>query len=163
MSSLDSIIATIKQWASPRIEAGYAYKCVVVVHNTDGTLDLKPVNSRLPGLSRVPASYGIPGITKVRVQPGAVCYVEFAEGDMAQAMVTGWGAGVVEEMTIDAKKLRLADGDRAVARIGDLVAVKLSAGGNSGGPIVYTGIPDVSPLGTSYGAIISASDDVTTK
>jgi hypothetical protein len=52
----------------------------VVTQAGDGTLEVIPDDSRIPGLTGVPIRYGLPGI-KATVLQGARCRVAFDNGD----------------------------------------------------------------------------------
>jgi hypothetical protein len=97
------------------------YPSKLVSQNSDGTLELKPDDSRLPGLSKVPIRYGIPGVT-VKVASGARVLVGFEGGDPGSPVATLWELGSVTEMTIDASTdIKVNGGTQAVARQGDSV------------------------------------------
>jgi hypothetical protein len=51
----------------------------VVSQRGDGTLDLKLDDPSMPGMTKIPIAYGIPGI-EAKVKPGARVHVEFADG-----------------------------------------------------------------------------------
>ncbi len=156
MSLRESVEAIVEAIVGPRLRAGVAYPFRVETQHADDTLDLIPEAGPFAAMTRVPITYGEPGI-RARVRKGARVFVEFASGDQSQPMVTGWASGSVEEITITADRVRLADGDMKVARLGDLIAAQMPAGGNSAGPIVWTPLPDPSPLAKVYGTIISGS------
>lgn len=51
----------------------------VVSQNNDGTLEIRLDDESVPGMSKIPIAYGVPGIS-AKVKPGARVHVEFAEG-----------------------------------------------------------------------------------
>ncbi len=128
------------------------YPAKLVSQNDDGTLELKPDDSRLPGLSKVPIRYGIPGVT-VKVASGARVLLGFEGGDPQQPVATLWEKGSVTEMTVDASTdIKVNGGTKAVAREGDSVhAGFLKATlGQTPVTIVYTPYnPNVPPDPTS--------------
>jgi hypothetical protein len=72
----------------PRVDYLAAYQCKVVVQNADGTLELQPDNAALPGYSKVPIRYGVPGISAT-VAAGARVLLEFAGGDPQKPIAGG--------------------------------------------------------------------------
>jgi hypothetical protein len=88
------------------------YDAVVVAQNSDGSLDLRLDDPKMPGLSSVPIFLGLPGI-RVEVQKGAPVKVGFSSGDPSKPFVGLWAT--------DAAFLRiiLGGGTRAVARVDD--------------------------------------------
>lgn len=95
------------------------YACAVVSQNNDGTLELKPDSSLLPGLSNVPIRYGAPGVTAT-VTAGARCFVVFENADPSKPVVAGW------DLSSPLVMLTLGAGSQPVMRVGDMV--------QSGGP-----------------------------
>lgn len=87
------------------------YAARVVLQDADGTLQLRPDDERLPGLTGVPIRYGVPGVT-AKVPPGARCVVEFEQGDPRTPIVTGFEPGAILELSFDG-------GSQSVARVGD--------------------------------------------
>jgi hypothetical protein len=75
------------------------YQCRVVSQNGDGTLELIPDDTQIPGLSGVPIYCGIPGAT-VQVSPGARCLLEFAGGNPSKPCVTGWEPGAAAQIDL---------------------------------------------------------------
>lgn len=73
----------------------------VVSQNADGTLELQPDDSRIPGMSQVPIRYGVPGIS-AKVAAGARVAIEFAGGDPTQPIATVWEPGSLTEITLAA-------------------------------------------------------------
>lgn len=85
----------------------------VIAQNADGTLELKPEDSRLPGMTRVPIRYGIPGVT-AKVAAGARIGIEFESGDPTRPVATVWESASIVELVFDG-------GSKAVARVEDHV------------------------------------------
>ena len=100
----------------PRVDYYAIYPARVVSQNGDGSLELKPDDTRLPGLSMVPIRYGIPGV-KVKVAPGARVLLGFAGGDPQQPVAELWESGTVIEMKVNGQMIILNDGVLPIARI----------------------------------------------
>lgn len=154
----DLLREIVEAFVGPRFKTRTIRRATVVAQRADGTLDLQPTSSAIPPLTEVPIAYGDPG-TRAKVKKGAKVLVEFAEGDLADPVVVGFVPGSCEEITIDADRVRLADGDMPLARRGDLVAVALP---------VLIGSVKYSPVGTdptvaAYGTIISGSSTSSSK
>lgn len=112
-----------------RIDYMAMYPARVVSQNGDGSLELKPDDTRLPGMSKVPIRYGIPGV-KVKVPSGARVAIEFERADPARPVATVWDGGLKEiEITastvakVNAPRVELAGGGPPIARVGDSVLV----------------------------------------
>ncbi len=85
----------------------------ILAQNSDGTLELRPEDSRLPGLSRVPIRYGLPGVV-AKVAAGGRALMGFENGDPSRPVAELWdNASLVE--------LSFAGGKQPVARNGDSV------------------------------------------
>jgi hypothetical protein len=98
----------------PRIDFLAWYPCKVVSQNSDGTLELQPDDSRLPGYSKVPIRYGVPGITAT-VSNGARALLTFAGADPQKPIVVGWeGSGGV------LVSLNVGQADTVLVRYSDL-------------------------------------------
>lgn len=163
MSSIYQLISTLVDAAvGARITAGVAYRARIVSQKADGTLDVLPDNAAVAGkrgLSNVRIVYGDPG-TRAKVRPGGFCYVEFAEGDRSKPIVRGFEPGAIDELTITADRVRLADGDLSLARRGDLVVMQLPTNVNASAN-AWTPVPNPSPTAKVYGIIVSGSAKVT--
>jgi hypothetical protein len=91
------------------------YPANVVAQNADGTLEIQPVDQRLPGLSKVPIRLGLPGCA-VKVQAGSTVLLGFEAGDPRLPVVTLWGSSTITELAIGAsptKHLALAEDVKA--------------------------------------------------
>jgi hypothetical protein len=77
-----------------------SYGAKVISQNGDGTLELKPDNSDIPGLTKVPVRYGIPGI-EAKILPGARVMVSFDGGDPGAPVAMVWESGTITELTIN--------------------------------------------------------------
>ena len=138
----------------PRIDYLALYPARVVSQNADGTLELKPDDTRVPGLSQVPIRYGIPGV-RVKVAAGARVLAGFAGGDPSQPVAELWESGTVTDLFISAGKIEVgSDGTLQAAALGANVRTELDAiwnvlsthvhpgvtsgGGSTGTPTVVT-------------------------
>lgn len=83
-----------------------AYQCTVVTQNADGTLDLKPDDTRLPAYVSVPIRYGVPGISAT-VSNGARILLEFAGGNPQRPIATVWEMASVTSLTVRANLINL--------------------------------------------------------
>jgi hypothetical protein len=116
----------------------------VVSQNGDGSLELRPVEPRWPGLSRIPIRYGVPGV-RAKVKPGSIVAVEFENGDPAKPVATVWADESVADLTIKADRLVIdaldidAQHGRPVARVGDLVSTLVSPVGTVAMGQIVTG------------------------
>jgi hypothetical protein len=155
-----SIAKIVERLVGPRLDIAHPWAARVVAQHADGTLDLVPDSSRVPSWTNVPICYGEPGVS-AKVKTGARVFVEFVDGDPSKPHVTGWTSGSVDTLVIDADHIKLGNGNRRVACIGDVVQVMLPTGGNSGGPIVWTPVLDPSPLAKTYGTIAPTPGKVT--
>jgi hypothetical protein len=117
------------------------YPSKLVSQNSDRTLELKPDDNRLPGLSKVPIRFGIPGVT-VKVASGARVLLGFEGGDPGAPVATLWESGSVTELTIDATSdIKVNGGSAAVAREGDSVHAGFLTGKAGTTPVVFTYTP----------------------
>ena len=94
-SGLVAIIRrTVGAFIVQRVDFLAAYQCKVVTQNGDGTLELQPDDVRLPGYSKVPIRYGVPGVSAT-VAAGARVLLEFAGGDPQKPIATVWESASV--------------------------------------------------------------------
>ena len=141
MKLKDTLSAIVEALVGPRLDMRAAYPARVVTQNADGTLDVIPDSSRVPPLTKVPIRYGIPGVSAT-VANDARVLIEFANGDPSKPYASVWESASVTKLTLDASLVRLADGDRNVAREGDPVVVMLTPAALSGaasGSVAITG------------------------
>lgn len=105
-----------------------AYPARVVKQNGDGSLELKPKSEKMPGMSRIPIRYGVPGV-RAKVKAGSFVNVEFEHGDPSAPVATVWDRESVSELTVKADRVVVDATDvevqkgRPLARVGDLVQV----------------------------------------
>jgi hypothetical protein len=130
-----------------RIDYQAFYPCRVVSQNGDGTLELKPdLDRKLPGLSKVPIRYGIPGVT-VKVNSGARVHVSYANGDPAKPFAAIWESEALKEVNVTASVMahvtapviKLNEGTRPLARVGDSVVVATMPPGSPSTGVIVTG------------------------
>lgn len=133
-AALESLVTRI----TGRYDFAIPYACAVISQNGDGTLELKPDSSAMPGLSNVPIRYGSPGVTAT-VSAGARCIVAFENADPSRPVVVGW------DPTSPLILLNFGGGNQPVARVGDM------AQGGGPGQLVYI-FPTV-PIATPGGPI----------
>jgi len=86
------------------------YPARVLGQSEDGTLELRPDNPRVPGLSKVPLRLGVPGV-RVNVLPGARVLVGFEGGDPSRPVASLWERQSCVEIALDpSSALLLGDG-----------------------------------------------------
>lgn len=133
----------------------YAYQVVGEIDNQVQLLPLSRTQGRT-GELLLDKTYGVPGVTSV-LQPGAIVFVTWRDGDPGAPTVVGYLPGVLpltlnfnalQRVTIDAtdevriganaSEVNLGAASAVVIREGDNVTVGSGAGAVSG-PIVITG------------------------
>jgi hypothetical protein len=115
-----SLFALVRS-ALTRIDFLALYSAKVVLQNADGTLELQPDDERVPGASKVPFRYGVPGV-RAKIKPGARVLLGWENGNPASpyAQTFQQDEGLLE--------LSFAGGVRGVACQGDPVSVTLPPG-----------------------------------
>jgi hypothetical protein len=93
----------------PRVDYLASYPATAVAQNGDGTLEIKPDDSRLPSLSGVPIRYGVPGVS-AQIANGGRVLLAFAGGDPAKPIATVWEAASVVSLTVAASAIHLGAG-----------------------------------------------------
>ena len=94
--------------AQPRIDYSALYRCEVVAQSADrATVDLRPMDPRIPLLSHVPLRLGIPGAT-TKIAPGAQVVVGWdnANPQLPHACLFGKGADTIV-ISITADRIEL--------------------------------------------------------
>jgi hypothetical protein len=105
----------------------------VVQQGSDGTLDLAMDDRDMPGLTKIPIRFGLPGVT-AKVAAGSRCRVEFVGGDSSDPEVVSFEAGTPLELELDASTtLKLDAGTGAVTVAGGTVNVEGATAINLGG------------------------------
>lgn len=79
----------------------------VLSQNADGTLELRPSDASMPGLSRVPVRLGIPGVTGYQVTPQVECSYEYENGDPTKPFVSSFGQGQAITLTVGATSIEM--------------------------------------------------------
>jgi hypothetical protein len=97
---MDAIEATVRHLTSG-VDYLALYLARVVKQNDDGSLELEPDDRRIPGLSKVPIAYGIPGLT-AKVASGSRVALAFASGNPAAPVATVWESSSLQEIKITA-------------------------------------------------------------
>jgi hypothetical protein len=97
----------------------------VVSQNADGTLELKLDDPDMPGLSKIPIAYGIPGVT-AKVKPGARVHVEFADGSPTKPRAVVIDSAGLTELTVKGSKV-LVEALASIAMKGGASEIELSA------------------------------------
>lgn len=101
------------------------YPARVLAQSEDGSLELKPDNPRVPGLSKVPLRLGLPGV-RVNVLPGARVLVGFEGGDPSRPVAALWERPSCVEMALDpSATLLLGDGATQAALHGTYFVAQL--------------------------------------
>lgn len=123
-------LALFIQRVTSRIDYLAHYPCAVQGQNADGTLELKPDDSRFgPGLSKIAIRHGIPGITVIVKQPSRVM-LYFENGDPTKPAAALWDVSTLDtivltaktKVTINCPNVNLGDENGLpVARQGDIV------------------------------------------
>lgn len=89
--------------ATSRVDFLAFYPCAVVSQNADGTLELRPEDSRLPGFSKVPIRHTVPGM-RVTIGAGDVstcrALVGFDGGDPRKPFVAHFFGDKVTEVKV---------------------------------------------------------------
>ncbi len=92
------------------------FRAKVVKQADDGTLEVKPENPRVPGMTKVPIRNGLPGV-EVKVAAGAYVLVRFEDGDPGRPSAGLFDPGSLKELKITAAgpiSLDAGSGDVAV-------------------------------------------------
>ena len=148
--------ALVRGFGASRVDYFAHYACEVIAQS-GASVDVRPDDARIPGLSGVEVDLGLPG-TSVDVPKGARCMVGWRNGDPRKPYVSSWLTST--SMTA----LHLDDGNLGVARVGDVVTVTLLPGtafaGVSANPLVAAfPFTLVAPV-TLTGTIMSGSTKV---
>jgi hypothetical protein len=91
----------------PRIDYLAPYAGTVKAQNGDGTLDVLPDDSKLPGLQGVPIDTGIPGVS-FQIAVGARVLFLFVGGDPSKPRVTEWESASVTSVTVTSTNVIVA-------------------------------------------------------
>lgn len=147
MNLSDRFKASLEAFVSrmiARYDFSALYGCTVISQNGDGTLELKPDSAKLPGHSRVPIRYGIPGINAT-VTSGGRAMLGWDGGDPSKPYAIIHDAATLKNLTITASgtvvvhatEIDLGGTGQPVARQGDAVTVVCPVPGMS----IVAGMP----------------------
>ena len=112
-----ALIALIKQVVA-KYDYACLWPCTVVSQNADTSLELRPDDAALPGLSSVPI-WSLPGTT-VKVAPGARLRVGFDGADPSKPFAALFEPSNLVELQFG--------GAQPIARLGDTVATAIPPG-----------------------------------
>lgn len=105
-AALDGIIRqSTKHFDFFAVRAGKA-----VAQNGDGTLEIKLDDDDMPGMSKIPIAYGIPGVT-AKVKAGARVHVEFVGGSPKNPRAIVVDSSGAIELKLDADVRVVGGGD----------------------------------------------------
>lgn len=97
LSAFSGLVSRLMQ----RIDYLALYPAEVIAQAGDGSLDLKPDDARMPGLTRVPLRYAVPGL-RVKVKRGARVLLGFENGDASRPVATLWEEEGLVSLAFDA-------------------------------------------------------------
>lgn len=134
------------------------YACTVIRQNADGTIDVKPDDSRVIFPTGLKIRYDSPGWSAT-VPVGARCNVAFSDGDPRKPYVCDFENGEITRLDFDG-------GTRNVARVDDAVSCGTIAivGSATNLTITYTpptGTPQIVALTLGGGATIAGTGTLT--
>ncbi len=86
----------------------------VVSQNGDGTLEIKLDDADMPGMSKVPIAYGVPGIS-AKVKKGARVHVSFADGSPTKPRAVVIDSAEVIELQVNTGMVKVAGASDFVA------------------------------------------------
>jgi hypothetical protein len=108
------------QLARRGIDYTKRYQAKVITQSGDfSTVDVKPVNPALPGLSKVPVMWGIPGVT-AQIAPGDLVMIGFDSADPSKPYACDWQpAATTIQLNITATTIDIkANGNATVEATG---------------------------------------------
>lgn len=119
--------ALVRRMLAPMLYFG-RYVATVVKQDGD-LLEVVPDDPRIPGLTKVPIRYPLPGMS-VTVRTGARVLISFEAGNPAKPFAELWESGGLEEVSIPVTgnlptdgEVKLGDGSRTVLRSGDTLSI----------------------------------------
>jgi hypothetical protein len=138
-----------------RIDYLAGYRARVVSQAADGTLELQPDDTRLPGMTGVPIRYGVPG-AKATITAGTYLWIQFEHGDPQRPVATHWESGSTTEVSLDSTAIKLGTAaTRGIARQSDTVDQSAAMLTWMNAVSTATGAPPL--VGTTIGTISSSS------
>lgn len=117
-TELARFVATVTR----RLDAAILHPATVIAQADDDSLELAlDAGAPVPSLVGVPIRHGLPGVTSVRVAPGARVRVGFEGADPSRPFAALWDAAAAVRVTV-------GGGTRGAAREGHAVRVTIPAG-----------------------------------
>lgn len=128
--ALRSHLASLVRQETHHVDLYAIRSAKVASQNGDGSLEITLDDPSLPGMSKVPIAYGIPGIT-AEVLAGARVHVGFEGGSPAKPYAVVVDGSKLKSITVKASQKIVLDcndiesqkGGRPLARLGDMVRV----------------------------------------
>lgn len=102
------------------------YPARVVAQNGDGSLELRPVDGRIPPSSRVPLRLPLPGMT-AQVAPGASVLLGWEGGDPSAPFAALFAGGSLLALTVTAPSLAMGDSGAVPLVVGPALVALLNA------------------------------------
>jgi hypothetical protein len=121
-------VATIVRQEISGVDYFTLYDAKIVSQSSDGlTVDVRPGDARLPGMSKVPLRNGVAG-TICKVAPGTFVRVGWDRGNPSMPYACLWQGGeTVTEIDMDAALIRLGDSGAVFSVKGPALLTWLSA------------------------------------
>jgi hypothetical protein len=108
----DAFKGAVRRLVADELTAARRYPATVVAQSSDGALlEVRPDSGAIPGLTRLPFRYGLPGF-RAKVPRGARVDVAFENGDLSRPFALPGELGAVTEVSFDG-------GSKGVARVDD--------------------------------------------
>lgn len=139
--SLDRLKAAAKSLQA--LDPLHLYRCLYrakVIAQAGGTVDARPIDSRVPDMAGIPLRHGIPGLT-VQVQPGCTVMVGWEDGKPDRPFAALWST--------DAAAVQVVVDGASIALGGN--AVDFAFKGTSAATALATVI---GAIGTGMGALL---------
>jgi hypothetical protein len=115
------------------------YPARVVSQNSDGTLELVPDDQRIPGMSKVPIRYGVPGI-KATIAPGGRVLIGFAGGNRDAPEAELWESASVLKFEVNAAEIIVGPGANQPVALATSLRTELNAIWQALALNVHTGV-----------------------
>lgn len=127
-----------------RVDYLALYPAKVNAQAANGTLDVTPEDTRLPGMAGVPLRLGLPGC-KATVQAGGRVLLGFEAGDPRRPVATIWDAATVTKLEVNATEVVFNAGTKEVARKDDGISAGTLSGTCPAGAVSFTHTPPGGP------------------